>query len=196
MSHRPGRCAASLAVLIAVAAPAQAIDVRTIDVRFENGLYKVIFVAELAAQPQAVGKVLTDYPHYPLLDQRIEDSHMVESTGGAPPRLYTKLRGCLNRLFCRSMVRVENLQQSPGELTATAIPGLSDVHTSVTHTNWQASEKGTRVTYSLELDPKFWVPAFYARRAMLETMRSGTVAMFTSVERVAQMQAAGDAGEH
>jgi hypothetical protein len=84
------------------------------------------------------------------------------------------------------MVRIETLGESPGELTATAIPTLSDVQSSITRTEWQPSPKGTRISYSLALDPKFWVPALFARRAMIDTMRSGTVTMFTSVERVAR----------
>jgi len=194
MARFPGGCIAALALLTALAPPARAIEVETIDVRYESGLYKVRFAAELEAAPEAVAKVLKDYANYPNLDPRIEESHVVASAPGAPTRLYTRLRGCLNRLFCRSMVRVETLMESEGELVATAIPSLSDVVSSVAHTEWQASEKGTRVTYTLALDPKFWVPAFYARRAMIETMRTGTVAMFTSVERVARVPPVADAG--
>ncbi len=180
------RLAAALVLAGSVTAPARAIEIETIDVRYENGLYKVQFVAELHAQPDAVARVLTDYASYPSLDPRIEESHLVVTSPGAPQRLYTKLKGCLNRLFCRSMIRIETLKVGGGDLLATAIPDLSDVHSSVAHTIWQASEKGTHVTYSLVLDPKFWVPAWYARRAMIDTMRTGTVAMFTSVERVAR----------
>lgn len=180
------RLAAALVVAGSLAAPARAIEIETIDVRYENGLYKVQFVAEIHAQPDAVGRVLTDYASYPSLDARIEESHLVATPPGAPARLYTKLKGCLNRLFCRSMIRIETLKVGGGDLLATAIPELSDVRSSVTHTAWQSSAKGTHVTYTLALDPKFWVPAWYARRAMIETMRTGTVAMFTSVERVAR----------
>lgn len=175
-----------MALLAGTAAPVQAIDIETIDVRYENGLYQVRLVAELAAQPQSVARVLEDYARYPELDIRIEESRLIAAPPGAPVRLYTKLKGCLGGLFCRSMVRIETLQQNPGELIATAIPDLSDVHMSVARTLWQASPKGTRVTYSLTLDPKFWVPALFARHAMLETMRTGTIAMFTSVERAAR----------
>jgi hypothetical protein len=144
------------------------------------------------AQPQAVARVLTDYAHYPALDARIEESRLIATPPGALPRLYTKLKGCLGSVFCRSMVRVETLQKNERELVATAMPELSDVRTSVTHTQWQAGPKGTRVTYTLTLDPKFWVPALFARRAMLDTMRSGTVEMFMSVERVARTLPATD----
>jgi hypothetical protein len=177
---------AALAITGWLATPAHAIDIETIDVRYENGLYKVRFIAELEAQPASVVKVLKDYDHYPSLDSRIEASHLIASPPGTPPRLYTKLKGCLSRIFCRSMVRIETLGESPGELTATAIPTLSDVQSSITRTEWQPSPKGTRISYSLALDPKFWVPALFARRAMIDTMRSGTVTMFTSVERVAR----------
>lgn len=187
--------AAILILLTGLAAGrAQAIEIQTIDVRYEKGHYRVEFVADLAAQPQAVERVLTDYAHYPALDARIEESHLIETPPDAPRRLYTRLKGCVGWIFCRSMVRVETLQQNPGELIATAIPDLSDVKDSVTSTHWQASPTGTRVTYSLNLDPKFWVPALFGRPAMLDTMRDGTVAMFTSVERVARALQAGSDG--
>jgi hypothetical protein len=182
---------------LAAQAQAHAIDIQTIDVRYQDGLYRVQFVAELAATPDAVGRVLKDYAKYPALDARIEESHLIASPAGAPAgapaRLYTRLKGCLNRLMCRSMVRIEILQERPGDLIATAIPELSDVKKSVTHTQWQGSPKGTRVSYSLTLDPKFWVPAFFGRRAMIDTMRDGTVNMFTSVERVARRLPTADA---
>jgi hypothetical protein len=187
-------CIAALAMLTALVPRARAIDIETIDVRYEGGLYQVRFVAEIEATPAAVAKVLKDYANYPSLDRRIEESHIVGSAPGAPTRLYTRLKGCLNRIFCRSMVRVETLKEGEGDLVATAIPGLSDVQSSVAHTEWHASEKGTHITYTLALDPKFWVPAFYARRAMIETMRTGTVAMFTSVEKVARVPPVADAG--
>jgi hypothetical protein len=172
--------------------PARAIDIQTLDVRYDHGHYQVQFVAQLAARPEAVGRVLTDYAHYPELDPRIEESHLIAVPAGAPPRLFTRLKGCVGWLFCRSMVRIETLEQNSGALIATAIPDLSDVHESVTQTHWEASAGGTRVSYALTLSPKFWVPALFGRHAMLDTMSDGTKAMFTSVERVAQSLPASD----
>ena len=169
-----------------LAAPARAIDIETLDVRYENGHYRVQFEAELAARPEAVQRVLTDYAHYPALDARIEESHLIPSAPGTPPRLYTRLKGCLSWFLCRSMVRIETLEQKPGELVATAIPELSDVRESLAATHWEASAAGTHVSYALTLSPKFWVPSLFGRRAMLETMRKGTATMFTSVERLAR----------
>jgi hypothetical protein len=183
---RAVRFTAAFAFLGCFALPAHAIDIEKIEVRYEKGLYHVQFAADLEADPQSVGRVIMDYAHYAALDPRIEESRLVASPPGTAPQLYTRLKGCLGSVFCRSMVRIETLQQNPGELVATAIPDRSDVNLSVTHTEWQSSPKGTHVTYSLSLDPKFWVPAFFARRAMLDTMRTGTIAMFTSVERVAR----------
>ncbi len=184
--------AAVFAALLHLPSKARAIDIETIDVRYQDGLYHVQFVAELEATPDAVSQVLKDYAMYPTLDARIKESRLIATPAGASTRLYTRLKGCLNRFLCRSMVRIEILRESPGDLVATAIPDLSDVEKSVTHTQWQASAKGTRVSYSLTLDPKFWVPAIFGRRAMIDTMREGTVNMFTSVERVARQLPAAD----
>lgn len=179
-----------LCVVALVAAPAAlAIDVERLDVQRVEDRYVVEFQARLAASAEDVGKVLTDYEHYPELDTRIQEARRDASDQA---RLHTRLRGCLGGLMCRTMQRVETLEERPGEVIATALPAESDVRYGITHSRWEASAggTGTEVNYRLEITPDFWVPPLIGPRLLIKTLREGTLNLFTNVERAALERAA------
>jgi hypothetical protein len=165
---------------------AHALDVERLDVDFRDDRYVVEFVAQLNAPAEAVHAVLTDYDAYPTLDPRIQESRVLGRDGEHAVRLYTRMRGCLGTLLCRTMQRVEDIQEMPDELLATAILDQSDVRVGVTRSEWQAKENGTQVVYRLEIMPKFWIPPLFGPRLMVSTLRAGTIELFTNVEKEAQ----------
>lgn len=170
-----------------LAAPAAfAIDVERLEVQRFEDRYVVEFQARLAAPAEEVGAVLTDYEHYPALDPRILEARREEANHS---RLHTRLRGCLGGLFCRSMQRVETLEERPGEVIATAVPAESDVRYGITHSRWEAREGATAINYRLEITPDFWVPPLIGPRLMIKALREGTLSLFTNVERVARERA-------
>jgi hypothetical protein len=175
-----------LAVALACAGPANALEVRRLDVSFQGDRYVVVLNAQLDAPAEAVGEVLKRYDDYPSLDTRIIESRVLSRDRAHSLRLYTRMRGCLGTLICRSMRRVEQVEERPDELLATAVLDQSDVRFGVMRSQWQPQNGGTALQYRLEIMPKFWVPRFFGRRLMLATMREGTLSLFTNVERVAR----------
>ena len=165
---------------------AHALDVERLDVELRGDRYVVEFVAQLDATAEAVRAVLTDYADYPALDPRIQESRVLGRNDDHSVRLYTRMRGCLGSLMCRTMQRVEEVQEKPDELLATAVLEESDVRVGLTHSQWQASEHGTEVVYRLEIMPKFWIPPLFGSRMMISTLRAGTLELFTNVEKEAQ----------
>ncbi len=175
-----------LVAALALAAPAaHAIEVEKLEVRRSDNRYVVEFKAHLDAPADQVGAVLKDYEHYPQLDSRILESRRDDSE----PVLRTKVRGCVGSILCRTMRRVEKLEEMPGGLIATAVPGQSDVSYGRTHSQWEARDGGTELLYRLEIEPDFWVPPFIGPRMMIKTLREGTLSLFTNVERVARDRA-------
>jgi Polyketide cyclase / dehydrase and lipid transport len=179
------------ALICAVAAltlsPAvHALDVERLDVDLRDDRYVVEFVAQLDAPAEAVHAVLTDYDAYPALDPRIQESRVLGHNDDNSVRLYTRMRGCLGSLMCRTMQRVEDVQEKPDELLATAVLDQSDVRVGLTRSQWQAKENGTEVVYRLEIMPKFWIPPLFGPRLMISTLRAGTLELFTNVEREAK----------
>lgn len=165
---------------LAATGAADAIEVSKLQVREQGRRYVVDFEAQLAAKPGAVMRVLTDYESYPGLDSRILLAR--RSMRDGKPLLFTRLRGCLGSVFCRSMDRYELLDQKPGLLVATAIPGEGDLKYGLTVIRVEPNDGGTRVKYQNEFDPSFWMPRWLVRRAMFATLSEGTLEMFRAIE--------------
>ncbi len=174
-----------LALLLAIPAlaatgAAGAIDVSKLQVREQGRRYVVEFDAQLAADPGAVMRVLMDFKSYPALDSRILLAR--GSLRDGKPLLFTRLRGCVGSVFCRTMDRYELLDEKPGQLVATAIPGEGDLKYGLTVIRVESRDGGTRVRYRNEFDPSFWMPRWLVRKAMYTTLREGTLEMFRSIE--------------
>ncbi len=165
---------------LAAAGAAHAIDVSKLQVSEQGRRYVVEFDAQLAAQPAAVMRVLLDFTHYPELDPRILLAR--RSLRDGKPLLFTRLRGCLGSVFCRTMDRYEFLDVQAGRLVATAIPGEGDVKYGLTEIRVEARNGGTRVRYRNEFDPSFWMPRWLVRKAMYATLHDGTLGMFRAIE--------------
>jgi hypothetical protein len=174
------------AVALLLSPLAQALDVEQLDVNLQGDRYVVDFVAKLDAPADAVHAVLTDYDDYPNLDPRIQESRVLARDRLNSVQLYTRMRGCVGGLFCRTMQRVEEVVERPDELLATAILDKSDVRFGVTHSQWQSKANGTELVYRLEIMPKFWIPPLFGPRMMINTLRSGTLELFTNVEKAAK----------
>jgi len=166
---------------LAMAAAAGAIDVTKLQVREQGRRYIVEFEAQLAADPGAVIGVLMDFDGYPQLDSRILVARLVGTRDGKP-LLFTRLRGCLGSVFCRSMDRYELVDEKPNRLVATTIPGEGDLRFGLAVTQVEAQAGGTRVRYRNEFDPSFWMPRWLVRSAMHKSLREGTLEMFRAIE--------------
>lgn len=177
---------ASLALLLALtwlaaSDRAAAIEVAQLEVREEGRRYVVEFEALLHAEPRQVLAVLKDYAYYPRLDPRVLIARQVGLREGKP-LLYTRLRGCVGFIFCQTLDRYEVIDESPGHLVATAIPGEGDLRYGLTDTRLQPEAGGTRVRYRTEFDPSFWMPRWLVRQAMLAALRDGTLELFRAIE--------------
>ena len=166
---------------LAAAGAADAIDVSKLQVGEQGRRYVVDFEAQLAAKPAAVMRVLLDFANYPALDPRILLAR--RSLRDGKPLLFTRLRGCLGSVFCRTMDRYEILDVQPGRLIATAIPGEGDMKYGLTAIQVEAKDGGTHVRYRNEFDPSFWMPRWLVRKAMYTTLHDGTLGMFRAIEK-------------
>ena len=181
------------AAALALSPTARALDVERLEVGMQGDRYVVEFVAQLDAPADAVHAVLTDYDAYPTLDPRIQESRVLSREDDHSVHLYTRMRGCLGALLCRTMQRVELIEEHPDELLATAILDQSDVEFGVTRSQWQTNEHGTQLVYRMEIMPKFWIPPLFGPPMMISTLRSGTLELFTNVEKAAKERAVSSA---
>jgi hypothetical protein len=183
------RCAVGLALAsttIAVAAPVHAFEIERSETRYVDRQYQYDLVVTLDAAPDRVQSVLRDYENYPSLDARIVDAHVIERPENDVAILETKLRACFGP-FCRTVKRIERVEESPNVLLAVTDPARSDVRSGETRTELSGAGHGrTRVIYRTRIVPGFWVPAIGGRRFMLSTLKDATEQLFRNVEGKAQ----------
>lgn len=173
--------AATLIAPLIVAADAAAFEVLHAQAHYRDKEYRVELDLILDAPPQQVESVLRDYDSYPKLDAGVLESRVIERVDAETVLLFTKLRACAG-VFCRTVNRVERVQERPFELLATVIPEQSEVLSGNTHTVLQTIDARTRVRYTTAVSPKFWVPTFIGRPLMLRTLREASLDLFRNVE--------------
>jgi len=176
-------------VLLTSISTSVALEIEHADSIYESHEYRVDLTIVLDAPIGRVAEVLRDYARYPSLDPSILEAKVLSRSADDSLMLYTKLRAC-SGLFCRTVSRVERVQEGRFELLAEVIPELSDVERGRTHTILQTLDSRTRVRYRTTVVPKFWVPSFIGRPLMVRKLREASLDMFRHVESQARSVAA------
>jgi hypothetical protein len=181
------RAAYVLLVWLAPASGAAGFELQRAEPAFIEGEYRFEMTARLDAPIGAVERILRNYENYPTLDSRILDAKVIERPQRGVAILATTLRACFGPV-CRSVKRIERVEESPHALLAVADPEHSDVKFGETRTELAATDDGgTLVKYRTRLRPDFWIPALVARRMMLKTLEDATIELFLSVEQQARL---------
>jgi hypothetical protein len=143
--------------VLALARPAHALDIKTIDVAHQGDRYTVAFDVRLDGDVATVRRLLTDYAHLDRLSDTVTQSTIV---GGAPgsPRLALAIRACV-LVFCRTLHKIEDVRaDANGDIETRAVPDLSDFSYAIERWQISADGKTTRLRYAAQSIPKFFVP--------------------------------------
>jgi len=192
--HHRGRFVGLGALLIAAAASTATIE--TIDVEYECRLYTLFAETRLSASAEAIHAVLTDYEHFGRISRVYKEYGFLEPQPDGTPTIYTRMEGCLMKIFCKSMTRVERLEIiSPTHIRTVTLPEQSDFKHSVSEWIIEEDENGTRMTYTLEMEPDFWVPPLIGPKYLVKTLRQGGGAAVNRIERLALAEESGGQGD-
>ena len=162
-----------------------AFELQRAEPRFIDGEYRFEMTAVLDAPVDDVERILRDYANYPTLDSRILDAKVLERPDERTAILATTLRACFGPV-CRTVRRIERVEESPRNLLALTDPERSDMKFGETRMELSTTDAGkTLVAYRTRLQPDFWIPALVARRMMLSTLEDATIELFRSVEQQA-----------
>ena len=148
-------------------------DVLDSHISTQEGHYLLRIDMLIDADTEKVRQLLTDYAHLDRLSHSITQSELLESN---PPnyRIRVTTDGCM-LLFCRELVQVQNVAElNDGYILVTVVPEMSDFTYSQNMWRIRSQKNRTRVTYSSDLVPGFWVPpligtAIFKRKLLDET---------------------------
>lgn len=177
--------ALALGVLL-VAVSASTATIESIDVNHKGGTYTLHAETLLAASPEAITAVLLDYDRFGRISSVYKEYGYLDPLPDGTPVVFTRMEGCL-LFYCRSMTRVERLEAtSPGHIRTVTLPERSDFKHSTSEWILKPEAAGTRMIYTLEMEPDFFVPPLIGPPILKRTLRRGGGDAIDRIERLAR----------
>lgn len=138
------------------------------------------------ADTERVYQLLTDYAHLDQLSHSIKRSEVLKSQ---PPnyRIRVTTDGCI-LFFCRELVQVQDVTElNDGYILVTVVPEMSDF--SYSRNMWRIRKQNddTRVTYSSDLVPSFWIPPLIGTSLFKHKLLEETRLLIENLERLANL---------
>ena len=195
------RCGTRAALTTAVAGvaaaagslvPAATIDEDALDVTRRNGRYSLVAEAHLAATPESIYHVLMDYDDnaYGRISGVYKESRYLDPAPDGTPIVYTRMEGCLLRFICVSLCRTERLESiEPRWIKSYVLPERSNFKHSTSEWVLEPDGNGgTKMQFSLEMEPDFWVPPIIGPRILERTLERGGVNAVRRIETLARIR--------
>ena len=180
--------------IAAVAGIAASATIDSIDVDRDGGVYSLRSETHLAASPEAIRAVLTDYDNFDRISHVYKEFGYLEAEPDGTPVIFTRMEGCV-LFFCKSLKRVERLEADEFEhIRTVTLPEQSDFRSSVSEWSIEAAGTGSRVIYTLEMEPDFWVPPLIGPPLLKRTLKRGGTRALDRIESLAQEVDAAAAG--
>jgi len=163
-------------------------DVLESKVSSKDKRYFVSLDVVINADADRVYKILTDYNNLTSISDSITQSNLVYSLSDKDHRVNVTTKACVT-FFCKTIVQVQDVEQLPGMvIITTSLPDKSDVD--YAHARWKiVSEDGlTRVSFSSDLKPSFWIPPLIGPPLIETALRNEALAIIDGLETLAQQR--------
>jgi hypothetical protein len=174
---------------LAASALGAAATIDDLDVERQRGRYMLEAEARLAATPESIYAVLTDFDDnaYSRISRAYKESRYLDETAAdGTPLVYTRLEGCA-LWHCMSLERTERLEtDAPRWIKSTTLPEGSNFKYSTSEWLLERDGENTRMTYKLEMEPDFFVPPIVGPWYLKRTLSQGGLRAVTRIERLAR----------
>ena len=173
-------------LLLLVSGAATAADIRSLDVRFEDGFYTLESTVWFDVGLESTYEIFSSWDRSEEFSSAVVEARDLEPGDDGRPGFFVRNRGCI-LFFCKSLTRegwVERKQDE--ELRAVADPERSDFKVSNETWTFVAAEGGTIVTYHLYMRPDFWVPPAVGPYMIKRKLRRDAGRALDRIEALAQ----------
>ena len=181
------RVAVALTAL-AVSAVAIAAKIDSLDVERERGRYTLEAYARLDATPESIYAVLMDFDDnaYSRISRVYKESRYLEPASDGTPLVYTRMEGCM-LWHCVTLVRTERLETDPPYyIKSVALPEGSNFKRASSEWMLEPDGDGTLMTYTLKMEPDFFVPPIIGPWYLKRTLEKGGLRAVRRIERLAR----------
>ncbi|MGH8281954.1 MAG: SRPBCC family protein [Gammaproteobacteria bacterium] len=161
----------------------------TLQVTQQGDSYQIRGEVYLDAAPQEVYAQLIDFRHLPEINPSVRVSRVLKVINAHSQLVYTETVGCVF-VFCRTIRQVQRFTElGPQDIVAVTVPGNGNVKQGNSVWHLQADGDGTRLSWTTNCEPDFWVPPFIGPRAIESELRTQALASMQAIERLAGEQA-------
>ncbi|MEO1247851.1 MAG: SRPBCC family protein [Pseudomonadota bacterium] len=180
------RSLAAITVLGVCAVSVSASDLRKVDVDRVDGVYTMHSVVWFDADIHSVYSVFLDWDLSEQFSSVVVEARNTGSDATGDRGFYTRNRACV-LFYCKSVERQGSVEHEPLRfIRATTDPERSDFHVSDELWLFEKEGEGTLITYTLEMQPKFWIPPVIGPYVLKRKMRKDGTAALDRIELIAQ----------
>ena len=171
-----------------VTAVAQSATLNTLEIKRDDGRYELYADTFLEATPADIYAVLLEYDDdaFQRISSVYKESRYLDPAPDGTPIVYTLMEGCI-MFYCLTMRRTEKLEKQAYKYIRTeTIPEESDFKYSHSEWTFEPEGTGTRMNYTLVMEPDFWVPPIVGPFVLKRILKSGGARVISRIERMAQ----------
>lgn len=173
-------------LLVLAAGTAAASELREIEIDEEGGRYTMHSVVWFDVPLDNAYNVFLDWDLSEQFSSVVVEARNTGSDASGDRGFYTRNRACV-LFFCKEVERFGTIEYEPGVwIRATTDPEKSDFEVSNEVWVFEPEGVGTRITYRLEMDPKFWIPPLIGPYVLKKKMREDGVRALDRIEAIAK----------
>lgn len=176
-----GACAASACLWAAT--------IDNLEVTKQRERYSLVADAHLAATPQSIYAVLTDYGdnRFGRISSAYKESRYLDPDTDGTPIVFTRMEGCV-LWHCMTFDRAERLEtREPNWIKTSVLPERSNFKYSTSEWTLEPDGGGgTNLTYALEMEPDFWVPPLIGPWRLKRALAEGAPRAVRRIENLAR----------
>ena len=147
-----------LTLLLLIAQPLSAGEVKHLAVQHEKGIYHLDLDALIDAEQSVIWSIVTDYDHLDRLNEIFAESDTLLQEDPIKKRRIL-IKACI-LFFCIESRLVEDVEESDNKLILAVVDTTqSDFQSGTSH--WQILPEGrnqTRILLQSQIKPAFWIP--------------------------------------
>lgn len=150
----------------------------------EGDHFRVRIDMLIDANLEQVRNLLTDYAHLDRISSSITGSELLYSNK-PHYRVRVMTESCVV-FYCRKLVQVQDVTElTNGLILVMVVPELSDFSYGQNLWRIQAQDGGTRITYSSDVVPRFWVPPIVGTTLFQHKLLEESRHVIENLERLA-----------
>lgn len=179
----------ALILTLGVCARGYAAQFHSLEVSRDGDVYRMNADVYLDAPLPQVYRVLTDYNHLTRISRVIRRSRLLERPDTHTALVYVESRACV-LFFCHTIEETQKVVESPpANLSAVAIPELSNVKHAESGWHLQVEGQGTRMQWKLTIEPEFWIPPLIGPALVKSQLRAEGEFSARGIEKLARERA-------